>query len=213
MNRRCHLYENFSWAYDDALTWMEGRATEVQASGDMWLGLGSHSESVLTLGRHAPREQIHAPEEWESSGGLIRRISRGGGATAHNPGQLVLYPVFSLPRIQMDVPRFTFALEESVIRLLADLGLHGERQADAPGVFVGHKKIASLGFRVQHGVTTHGLAINCCNDVSIFREISACGVPNAPVTSIEHLLPQRSVVLEEIGHQLCANLFEICVLR
>ena len=211
MKERCRIYENFEWSYDDALAWMEKRSVEVQAGAQMWLAVGSHVESVLTLGRHAPSEQVLASDTWQAEGGLVRRISRGGGATAHNPGQLVLYPVMSLPKLGLDVPRFTFALEEAVIRLLAELDLDAHRKANAPGVFVERAKVASLGFRVEHGVTTHGLALNCCNDLSIFREIHPCGIADAPVTSIKRLLPQKEISLTEIGQQLCANLLEICV--
>lgn len=208
----CRVYENFSWRYDDALAWMEQNRQDAQGAGPMWLGVGSHEESVLTLGRHAPSEQILSAERWRSMGGLVRRVERGGGATAHNPGQVVLYPIFSLHKVHMDIPGFTFALEEAAIRLLADLALSGERKPESPGVFVGDAKIASLGFRVQHGIVTHGMALNCYNDLSIFGEITACGVVNARVTSVGELRPNLGVGLDRIARRLCAHLAEICVL-
>lgn len=212
MSLRVRIHENLQWPYDEAIAWMDRRVLEVQAGHHMWLGVGSHAEPVLTLGRHAPPAQILSSESWQAKGGLVRRIDRGGGATAHNPGQVVLYPIVSLRQLRLDIPGFTFALEEAAIRLLAELDVKGSRQTDAPGVFVGDAKIASVGFRVQHGVVKHGMSLNCCNDVSIFQEIEPCGIPNAPVTSLKQLHKVSELDLEKIARRLCAHLAEICVL-
>lgn len=201
------------WPYDEALQWMDATRERVLAGGVMALGVGSHDREVITLGRHAPETQLLAPDALAARGVLVRRVERGGGATAHGPGQLVLYPVLSLPALALDVPRFTSRLERAVVDLLVELGIEAVPGQRARGVYVGGAKVASIGFRVVRGVVTHGLALNVCNDLSLFRLIDACGQGGQPVTSVAVLRPALNVDMREIARCLTSHVRRHCMLE
>lgn len=114
----------------------------------------------------------------------IHRIHRGGLATCHGPGQLALYPIFNLQKRKIGIRSFVCAFEQSIINLLAEYGLEG-RRGDSPGIWVGDKKIASLGLDVRKGINIHGAALNISNALTMFSSIEACGNPTVEYTSIE----------------------------
>jgi lipoyl(octanoyl) transferase len=117
----------------------------------------------------------------------IVQTDRGGQVTYHGPGQLVIYLLISLREAGIGIRRLVTLMEESIIGLLATHGIDAEPRADAPGVYVGQKKIASLGLRVRRGCTYHGLALNVSNDLEPFQRINPCGYPGLEVTSTESL--------------------------
>ncbi|MBW8017126.1 MAG: lipoyl(octanoyl) transferase LipB [Planctomycetes bacterium] len=112
-------------------------------------------------------------------------IRRGGGATAHNPGQLVIYPIISLTSLGLGISNYVRQLEGIGIELLKTLSISAERCKGLPGLWVGEKKIASLGVKVKRHITYHGMAINLSNDLSIFSNIIPCGIENVQMTSAE----------------------------
>lgn len=211
--RAANVYTRFDWPYDDALLWMEESRARVLEGGPMCIGVGSHREEVVTLGRNAPEDQLLARDALLRRGALLRRVERGGGATAHGPGQVVVYPVVSLPALGLDVPALTCAFERSVIRLLADRGIVANADRVDRGVYVDGAKVASLGFRVTKGVVTHGLALNVDNDLSLFSLIAPCGHVGQPMTSLAALCPHGSVDVAEISSCLISHLAEECVLE
>ena len=107
---------------------------------------------------------------------------RGGDITYHGPGQLVLYVLIDLGRLGVGVRRLVEALEDTAIRWLGGLDVEAERLAGAPGVYVGTRKIASLGLRIKAGCSYHGLAINVQMDLTPFASIVACGLEGIGVT-------------------------------
>ncbi len=111
-------------------------------------------------------------------------IRRGGGTTAHNPGQLVFYPILNLQELNLGISEYIRELESIGAELLEHLGIHAERQKGFPGLWVGTKKIASIGVRVSKFITFHGMAINVQNDLSIFDFITPCGLDNVEMTSV-----------------------------
>ena len=111
-------------------------------------------------------------------------IRRGGGTTAHNPGQLVFYPILHLQQLNLGISEYIRELESIGAELLEQLGVHAERQKGYPGLWVGAKKIASIGVRVSKFVTYHGMAINIQNDLSIFDFIAPCGLDDVEMTSV-----------------------------
>lgn len=163
---------------------MEQTRERVIAGGAMAIAVGEHDREVVTLGRHTPEHDVLAPAALEERGASVVRIERGGGATAHGPGQLVCYPVVDLPRLGLDVPGLTSALEAAVVDVLDALGVSAQPGGEERGVYVGHAKIASVGFRVVRGVVTHGLALNLDNDLSLFALIATCGRAARPMTSV-----------------------------
>lgn len=184
MREQAELYVQLRWPYDDALRWMEAMRERVLAGGAMAIGVGEHEREVVTLGRHTPDDDVLAPSALEERGARVVRIERGGGATAHGPGQLVCYPIVNLARLGLDVPGLTSALELAVVDVLRALGVEGAPGGEERGVYVGHAKVASVGFRVVRGVVTHGLALNLDNDLSLFELIATCGRAGRPMTSV-----------------------------
>ena len=109
---------------------------------------------------------------------------RGGGVTAHNPGQLVVYPILNLQKLNLSVSEYVRKLEEAGLQLLEQLGVRCQRRKGFPGLWVGEKKIASIGVQVSKFVTRHGLAINIRNDLSIFDLFVPCGLEGVKMTSV-----------------------------
>ena len=114
----------------------------------------------------------------------VVNIRRGGGTTAHNPGQLVFYPILNLQELNLGISEYIRKLESIGVELLEQSGVHAERKKGLPGLWVGLKKIASIGVRVSKFITYHGMAINIKNDLSIFEFITPCGLDGVEMTSL-----------------------------
>lgn len=179
------------WRYDDALAELEAARDQVLADGSMQLFVGIHKEEVVTLGRRATEAQLLRPDALRARGVCVRRIDRGGGATAHGPGQIVVYPVFHLPSCRLGVADLTRALLEAAWNLAEELGIQSEWTLGDPtrsaGLYVGERKLASVGFRVERGVVTHGMAINLDNDLTLFDLIAPCGQASLNMCSMTSL--------------------------
>jgi len=138
---------------------------------------GEH-EPVITLGRKTPGG-------FPGAGAIpVVEVERGGEATYHGPGQLVAYPIVHLTEARRDLHRFQRDLEEIGIQVCRDLGLAAGRIEGKTGVWVGPKKIMSLGIAVRRWVTWHGLALNVTTDLAPFRLFNPCGLDGAVMTSL-----------------------------
>ena len=111
-------------------------------------------------------------------------VRRGGGTTAHNPGQLVFYPILNLQKTGLGINEYIRELEAIGAELLKQIDVHSTRRKGSPGLWVGERKIASVGVRVSRSITYHGMAINIQNDLSIFDFIVPCGLDNVEMTSV-----------------------------
>jgi lipoic acid synthetase len=141
---------------------------------------------VITLGaRKSANKLLVSSEELARCGIDLVEIRRGGGATAHNPGQLVFYPILHLQELRLDINQYVRTLEAVGIELLAGLGVQGQRRRGFPGLWAGERKIASIGIRVSRFVTCHGMAINIQNDLSIFQLMVPCGLDGVQMTSVQ----------------------------
>ncbi|PXA67949.1 lipoyl(octanoyl) transferase LipB [Cryobacterium arcticum] len=147
------------------------------------------------------------PEDRPTDGTPVVDVDRGGRITWHGPGQLVGYPILRLPE-PIDVVGYVRLLEGILIDALADFGIDGRRVAGRSGVWVGptgaEDKIAAIGIRVSDGVTMHGFALNCNNSLEPYDRIVACGIADAGVTTMSHLLG-RSVSTEESAEAVVAH--------
>jgi lipoate-protein ligase B len=140
---------------------------------------------TITLGaRQSTNMLVVSRQELAKRGIDIVEIRRGGGTTAHNPGQLVFYPILNLHEMGLGISEYIRELEAIGIELLAQVGVRSTRKEGLPGVWIGEKKIASIGVRVSKGVTYHGMAINIQNDLSIFDLIVPCGLDDVEMTSV-----------------------------
>ena len=141
------------------------------------LVLTEHDE-IVTVGRGA------AAEDGEVSGLPVREVERGGEATYHGPGQMVAYPIFGLPEGRRDTHRYLRDLEEVVIRVLAEVQIVGTRRPGFTGVWIGEKKVCSIGVAVRRWVTWHGLALNVHTDLAAFQRFRPCGLDPDVMTRI-----------------------------
>lgn len=153
---------------------------------------------VITLGFHANEKNLLQSDFWLHSHGIEAiRIERGGDVTYHGPGQLVAYPIIDLENYHIGVREYVYLIEETVIDLLSDYGIKGERIEGASGVWIGkgtsrERKICALGIKCSHYITMHGLALNVNTDLKGFSLINPCGFVDKGVTSMA----------EELGHTL-----------
>ena len=154
---------------------------------------------VFTLGMNASSEHLLAPGSIP-----VVPIDRGGQVTYHGPGQLVVYPLIDLRRAGLGVRDMVTALERSVVDSAAEYGIQAYPRADAPGVYVDSKKLASVGLRVRRGCTYHGLALNVAVDLAPFAGINPCGYPGLAVTSLALLGGREDA--ERVGTDFAAML-------
>ncbi len=149
-------------------------------------------DPVITVGRGG--------EPWPGTlGGVpILSVERGGDATYHGPGQLVVYPIVLLHPERRDLHRYLRDLEEVVIRMLAEVGVLGARKPGLTGVWVGEKKICSLGVAVRRWVTWHGFALNLRTELDVFRSFRPCGLdPDVMTRLADHVALEPGNLLFE----------------
>jgi lipoate-protein ligase B len=140
---------------------------------------------VITLGRAHPNPDLRVSASEVTSRGIeIVQTERGGDITYHGLGQLVAYGILRLADHSMGIVDYVGRLEETVIGVLADWGLRGERVPSARGVWIAGRKVASIGLHVRRGVTMHGVALNVATDLGGFDLIRPCGMPDVEMTSI-----------------------------
>jgi len=133
---------------------------------------------VITLGRTSEEKALIASkEELEAKKISLYEIERGGSITYHGPGQLVVYPVFNLHYLKKDINLFLRSLEKAIIASLSKFSISASTRKGLTGIWVGNKKIASIGIAIRNWITYHGLAINVKNDdLANFSLIRPCGM-------------------------------------
>jgi lipoate-protein ligase B len=188
-------------ALQDALV----RARAAGETGD-WLLYPDHPP-VLTVGRNPSDGNLRADGDTLSALGVeVFEVTRGGDVTWHGPGQLVGYPIVALDRVKRDLHRWLRTLEEALIRSLARHGIVSERSPGRTGVWVGDRKIASIGVAVRRWVGYHGFALNVRPDLSGFSLIHPCGLKGVRMTSMEAELgadaPGLETVRDTVTHEL-----------
>ena len=161
---------------------------------------------VYTAGRRT--RPVHLHPEVASSGDLgapVVTVNRGGSVTYHGPGQLVAYPIFALSRYARGAKAYVHMLEEVLIRTLRGWDIHGYRVEKAPGIWIrdrqGEAKIASIGARIDRGITLHGFALNVTNDLVPFSRIVPCGLEGCRMTSMAQIT-QTPVSVHVVAEEL-----------
>ena len=140
---------------------------------------------VITLGaRQSANKLLISRDELAKMNIDIVDIRRGGGTTAHNPGQLVFYPILNLQKLKLGISEYIRILEKVGVKLLSELDVNSTAKKGFPGLWIGERKIASIGVRVSKFVTYHGMAINIQNDLRIFEHLIPCGLNNVEMTSV-----------------------------
>ncbi|MFT4712773.1 MAG: lipoyl(octanoyl) transferase [Candidatus Azotimanducaceae bacterium] len=159
-------------------TWQKMREFTLRRTSEvddeLWL---VQHPPVFTLGQAGKEEHILVSTETP-----IVRSDRGGQVTYHGPGQLVVYTLFDIRRMDCGVRQFVTLIEQSLIALLAEYDVIALANPQAPGVYVEGRKIAALGLRVRKGCAYHGLSLNVNMDLGVFSQINPCGYEGLEIT-------------------------------
>jgi len=167
--------------YSQALSEMQAfiGTRSQDTSDEIWL---LQHPPVFTQGQAGKAEHI-----LQSVDIPIVQSDRGGQVTYHGPGQLVAYILFDLKRLKFTIRQLVNGLEQSIIDLLHDYSITANRKENAPGVYVDGAKVCSVGLRIKHSYSYHGLALNIDMDLSPFDDINTCGYPDLNVTQLRTL--------------------------
>ncbi len=161
-----------AWRAMQAFTDMRGEATP----DELWF---LEHDPVFTQGLNGKAEHVLAPGDIPVIG-----IDRGGQVTYHGPGQLVMYALVDLRRLRIGVRELVVGLENAVVALAGRHGIAAAGRREAPGVYVGERKLASIGLRVRRGCSYHGLALNVDMDLEPFGRINPCGMAGLAMTQL-----------------------------
>ncbi len=159
--------------------------------------LGQEHPNVITLGKRGRKE-----EDLLQKNLPVFEIDRGGQATLHSPGQLVIYPILKINSYGLGVRAFIDLILEVSQRTLATMGCQTSRLPEGVGLATDRGKIVFVGLRVSQGVTSHGLAINVSNNLELFKQIRPCGVSAQAMDSLEFY-----------GQQTCRQVFEAWMIQ
>jgi lipoyl(octanoyl) transferase len=198
-------------AYGDALA-LQREVARARISGDVEQDvlLVVEHPPVITLGRSAKSAHMLAsPEYLRRQGVDLFEVERGGDVTFHGPGQLVGYPIIDLKRHRQDLHWYLRQVEEFLIRTLATYGLDGGRKAAYTGVWIGDRKIASIGVHARDWVTWHGFALNVATDLRYFDLIVPCGIPEVRMTSLQVELPNAPPAMSDVADRVATAAGEV----
>ncbi len=170
-------------AYAEALRLQEEivarKAADLESADELLL---LEHEPIFTIGRTPDQSSLR------DSGALpapVTVINRGGQATWHGPGQLVGYPLLNLRHRGADLHRHLRVLEDFVIAICGEFGVQAGRSEGLTGVWVGPRKLASIGVGVRKWISMHGFALNVCGALEGFDHITPCGIDGVVMTSLE----------------------------
>jgi lipoate-protein ligase B len=167
---------------------------------------------VYTLGRSTrPSDWLGNEYVLRAQGAELHHVNRGGSITFHGPGQIVVYPILKVAEYAAGPRRLVWLLEEVIIRLLAYWNIRGSRIDNKPGVWVMSsrpEKIASIGIRIDQGVSLHGFALNVDMDLAPFQHIHPCGFTDCIMTSMRNL-GATGFSIHKIKHDLARIFGEV----
>lgn len=174
--------------WEEMKAFTQSRTTDT--SDELWL---LQHLPVYTQGQAGKPEHVLNPNLIP-----IVQSDRGGQVTYHGPGQLVVYVLMDIGRRNLGVRTLVAQLEQVLISLLSQYTVCANVRCGAPGVYVGDKKIASIGLRVKNGCTYHGIALNVDMDLTPFLGINPCGYAQMEMTQISHFYPSADI--EQVRH-------------
>lgn len=152
---------------------------DAETADEIWI---TEHAAVYTLGLNGKREHLL------NTGDIpVINSDRGGQVTYHGPGQLIIYTLLDIKRLNLGVRQLVTLLEQAVIITLAQYGITAVARPDAPGVYVNDKKIGSIGLRIKKNCSYHGLSLNNCMDLRPFDHINTCGYSGLEVTQLADL--------------------------
>jgi len=154
---------------------------------------------VFTQGQAGRAEHILAPGDIP-----VIQVDRGGQVTYHGPGQIVIYPLIDIKRLDMGVRELVKGIEQAIISVVQGYGIQAGLVEGAPGVYIDGVKIASLGLRIRKGRSFHGLAFNIDMDLEPFQRINPCGFAGLEVTQLSALVDKPDMA--EVENRLLVRL-------
>ncbi len=179
-----------------------------QAMKDFTDNRDEHTQDEIWILQHSPvftQGQAGKPEHLLFTGDIpVIQADRGGQVTYHGPGQITAYVMVDLRRLNLGPRALVTAIEESLVALLAQYQIEAYPKKDAPGVYAGVNKIASLGLRIRKGYSFHGLALNVDMDLEPFHRINPCGYAGMVMTHMADFIDKPDISV--IGHQLADQL-------
>ena len=186
--------------YHEALDLMKSHIQQADFNNEIWL---LEHPPIFTLGTAADQNHILDAKDIP-----VVQSDRGGEVTYHGPGQLVIYFLLDVKKLNFGPKKLVSTIQEFVKNLLADLSIDCNFVEGAPGVYVDKKKIASIGLRISKGKSYHGISINFDMDLSPFKQINPCGYEGLEVTQIKDLNKHVSKLqLEKMVINLLKNTF------
>lgn len=166
------------------------------------------TQDEIWILQHKPvftQGQAGKPEHLLFTGDIpVVQSDRGGQVTYHGPGQIMGYILVDIKRLGIGPRELVDTIENSLVALLADYGISAQPDKDAPGVYVGKQKIASLGLRIRKGLSFHGLALNVDMDLEPFHRINPCGYAGMEMTQLKHFV--KTLDIQAVGQKLIAHL-------
>lgn len=164
---------------------------------------------VFTLGRRGGRQNLLLSEDaLEKKGVSVVPIERGGDITYHGPGQLVVYPLIHLSQHSIKVVSFVEILEQAMIQTAAHWGIHARGDTINRGVWIGKRKLGSIGITVRRAISFHGLALNVTTDLTPFTWINPCGIQACEMTTLQKETGQ-TVDQQTVRRQMATHLGEL----
>ena len=186
--------------YHETLDLMKSHIQKADFNNEIWL---LEHPPIFTLGTAADKNHILDAKDIP-----VVETDRGGEVTYHGPGQLVIYFLLDVKKLNFGPKKLVSTIQEFVKDLLADLSIDCNFIEGAPGVYVNKKKIASIGLRISKGKSYHGISINFDMDLSPFKQINPCGYEGLEVTQIKDLNESVSKLqLEKMVINLLKNTF------
>ena len=186
--------------YHETLDLMKSHIQQADFNNEIWL---LEHPPIFTLGTAADQNHILDAKDIP-----VVQSDRGGEVTYHGPGQLVIYFLLDVKKLNFGPKKLVSTIQEFVKDLLADLSIDCNFIVGAPGVYVDKKKIASIGLRISKGKSYHGISINFDMDLSPFKQINPCGYKGLEVTQIKDLNKHVSKLqLEKMVINLLKNTF------
>ena len=211
--RKCYVLDLGLIEYEKAYNLQKHLAAARKACRIDDLLLLLEHPPVITLGKRANKENILAsPEALSREKIKLVEVDRGGDVTYHGPGQLVGYPIINLGNYDKDIHRNLRNLEEVLIRLLEEYGLEAGRKEGYTGVWIGEKKVASLGIKVSKWISYHGFSLNVNPSLRHFSLIKPCGLAPEKITSLKRLLEQK-IDLSQLQRRLIKHFGDVFALE
>ncbi len=178
---------------------------QLAAANTSGLIMGFESEPVITLGiRSTAQDLLSPPGLVRAMGWEILQLDRGGQATVHNPGQLVIFPLLSIA--PWGTREWVCRLAKVSLEVLARVGVEAWWDERSPGLYTSGGKIGSIGVRLRSGVSTHGIALNVTNNLADFSSIRVCGHKGAAVSRVYDLLGEKTPSLHSLFQLWCDGL-------